>query len=143
MIVEQFFPRKTPKPNQNLMLKARNEPLKKYDVTLTAHYRKTVSVYAESPEQAKEKTKIILFDTDLINFTDDDFVCGEADITEQSETVLMVRVRIYYRKMRIVRTVRTSAPCAVSVCMRTTAKNEMSYQALNLVSQIRLLGVSP
>ena len=62
-----------------------NEPLKKYDVTLTAHYRKTVSVYAESPEQAKEKTKIILFDTDLINFTDDDFVCGEADITEQSE----------------------------------------------------------
>ena len=67
------------------MLKARNEPLKKYDVTLTAHYRKTVSVYAESPEQAKKKTKIILFDTDLINFTDDDFVCGEADITEHSE----------------------------------------------------------
>lgn len=59
--------------------------MKKYDVTLTAHYRKTVSVYAESPEQAKEKTKIILFDTDLINFTDDGFVCGEADITEQSE----------------------------------------------------------
>lgn len=67
------------------MLKARNELLKKYDVTLTANYRKTVSVYAESPEQAKEKTKIILFDTDLINFTDDGFVCGEADITEQSE----------------------------------------------------------
>ena len=40
---------------------------------------------AESPEQAKEKTKIILFDTDLINFTDDGFVCGEADITEQRE----------------------------------------------------------
>ena len=55
------------------MLKARNELLKKYDVTLTAHYQKTVSVYAESPEQAKEKTKIILFDTDLINFTDDGF----------------------------------------------------------------------
>ena len=70
------------------MLKARNEPLKKYDVTFTAHYRKTLSVYAESPEQAKEKTKIILFDTDLINFTDDDFVCGEADITEQSENGL-------------------------------------------------------
>ena len=56
--------------------------MKKYDVTLTAHYQKTVSVYAESPEQAKEKTKIILFDTELINFTDDDFVCGEADITD-------------------------------------------------------------
>lgn len=118
--------------------------MKKYDVTLTAHYRKTVSVYAESPEQAKEKTKIILFDTDLINFTDDGFVCGEADITEQSEDGLdAVRARIHYRKIRIVRTVRTSAPCAVSVCMRRTAKNEMSYQALNLVSQIRLLGVSP
>ena len=62
--------------------------MKKYDVTLTAHYRKTVCVYAENPEQAKEKTKIILFDTDLINFTDDDFVCGEADITEQSENGL-------------------------------------------------------
>ena len=110
--------------------------MKKYDVTLTAHYRKTVSVYAESPEQAKEKTKIILFDTDLINFTDDGFVCGEADITEQSEDGLD-------GKIRIVRTVRTSAPCAVSVCMRRTAKNEMSYQALNLVSQIRLLGGSP
>lgn len=59
--------------------------MKKYDVTLTAHYQKTVSVYAESHERAKEKTKIILFDTDLINFTDDDFVCGEADITEHSE----------------------------------------------------------
>ena len=67
--------------------------MKKYDVTLTAHYRKTVSVYAESPEQAKEKTKIILFDTDLINFTDDDFVCGEAILPSRARTVLMVRVR--------------------------------------------------
>ena len=37
------------------------------------------------PRTGKEKTKIILFDTDLIDFTDDDFVCGEADVTEQSE----------------------------------------------------------
>ena len=59
--------------------------MKKYDVTLTAHYEKTISVYAESPEQAKEKTQIILFDTDVIDFTDDDFVCGEAAITEHSE----------------------------------------------------------
>ena len=116
--------------------------MKKYDVTLTAHYRKTVSVYAESPEQAKEKTKIILFDTDLINFTDDGFVCGEADITEQSEDGLDGAGENTLQE-KIVRTARTSALCAVSVCMRTTAKNEMSYQALNLVSQIRLLGVSP
>ena len=56
-------------------------------------------------------------------------------LREFEPTVLTVRSRIHYRKMRIVRTVRTSAPCAVSVCMRRTAKNEMSYQALNLVSQ--------
>ena len=62
--------------------------MKKYDVTFTAHYRKTLSVYAESPEQATEKTHNILCDTDLITFTDDDFVCGEADITEQSENGL-------------------------------------------------------
>lgn len=59
--------------------------MKKYDVTLTGHYEKTISVYAESPEEAKEKTKIILFDTDLIQFSDEDFVCGEADITEETE----------------------------------------------------------
>ena len=37
--------------------------MKKYDVTLTGHFEKTVSVYADSPEQAAEKLKIILFDT--------------------------------------------------------------------------------
>ena len=40
--------------------------MKKYDVTLTAHYEKTISVCAESAEQAKAKTEIILFDTDLL-----------------------------------------------------------------------------
>jgi len=59
--------------------------LKKYDVTLTAHYEKTISVCAESAEQAKAKTEIILFDTDLINFTDEDFICGEAKINESCE----------------------------------------------------------
>ena len=54
--------------------------MKKYDVTLTAHYEKTVAVYADSPEQAKEKIETVLFDTDLIGFSDEDFVCGEAEI---------------------------------------------------------------
>ena len=64
--------------------------MKKYDVTLTAHYEKNISVYADSPEQAKEKINIVLFDTDLIDFTDEDFVCGEAEFTEanEEETVL-------------------------------------------------------
>ena len=56
--------------------------MKNYDVTLTAHYEKTISVCADSPEQAAEKVKIILFDTDLIEFSDEDFVCGEADLTD-------------------------------------------------------------
>lgn len=59
--------------------------MKNYDVTLTAHYEKTVSVCADSPEQAAEKVKIILFDTDLIEFFDEDFVCGEAKINESCE----------------------------------------------------------
>ena len=53
--------------------------MKNYDVTLTAYYEKTVSVCADSPEQAAEKVKIILFDTDLIEFSDDDFVCGDEE----------------------------------------------------------------
>ena len=59
--------------------------MKNYDVTLTAHYEKTVSVCADSSEQAAEKVKIILFDTDLIEFSDEDFVCGEAKINESYE----------------------------------------------------------
>ncbi len=59
--------------------------MKKYNVTLTGHYEKTISVYADSPEQAAEKVKIILFDTDLIHFSDEDFVCGEADIQDADE----------------------------------------------------------
>lgn len=59
--------------------------MKKFDVTLTAHYEKTISVYADSPEQAKAKTEIVLFDTDLIDFSDEDFVCGEAAINECDE----------------------------------------------------------
>ena len=54
--------------------------MNKYDVTLTAHYKKTVSVYADTPEQAKEKIETVLFDTDIIQFTDEDFIGGDAAI---------------------------------------------------------------
>ena len=99
--------------------------MKKFEVTLTGHYEKTISVYADSPEQAAEKVQIILFDTDFIDFSDEDFAYGEADIKEADE-----------------------ARCAENVCMRTRIKNT-SYQALNLViqngsgNQIRLLGDAP
>ena len=138
-----FLLREQPKLNQILLLKARNEPLKKYDVTLTAHYRKTVSVYAESPNRQRKRQKLSCSIPTLSTLPMMILSAAKPILPSRARTVLMVRVRIYYRKMRIVRTVRTSAPCAVSVCMRTTAKNEMSYQALNLVSQIRLLGGSP
>ena len=117
--------------------------MKNYDVTLTAHYEKTVSVCADSPEQAAEKVKIILFDTDLIEFSDEDFVCGEADITEQSEKGLDGAGENTLQENEDCSDCPYFCPCMVSVCMRTIAKNEMSYQALNLVSQIRLLGGSP
>ena len=59
--------------------------MKQYDITLTGHFEKSVSIYADSPEQAAEKLKIVLFDTDLIQFSDGDFVCGEAEINDPME----------------------------------------------------------
>ncbi|HCA30236.1 MAG TPA: hypothetical protein DEP23_12060 [Ruminococcaceae bacterium] len=59
--------------------------MKKYDVTLAAHYKKNISVQAGSPAHAREKIETILFDTDLIDFTDKDFICGEATITAPDE----------------------------------------------------------
>ena len=57
---------------------------KQYDVTLTGHFEKTVSVYADSPEQAAEKLKIVLFDTNLVRFSDEDSVCGKANIKDEN-----------------------------------------------------------
>ena len=59
--------------------------MKNYEATLVAHYAKTVSIYADSPEQAAEKLKTVLFDTDLVRFFDGDFVCGEAEINDPME----------------------------------------------------------
>ena len=56
-----------------------------------------------------------------------------------ARTVLTIPMRKNCPKKMIVRTVRTSAPCAENVCMRTSAKNDMSYQALNLANQIPLV----
>lgn len=56
--------------------------MKKYEATLTGHYEKTISVYADNPEDAKRKLEIVLFDTDIFDFSDDDFIRGEADIRD-------------------------------------------------------------
>ena len=57
--------------------------MKNYDVTLTAHHEKTVSVCADSPEQAAEKVKIILFDTDITEHSEDGL--DDTDEEELSE----------------------------------------------------------
>ena len=63
--------------------------MKKYDVILTGHYQKRISVYGNSPQEVKEKMEMILTDTDLIHFDNEDFMQGEAAIvipeTEVSE----------------------------------------------------------
>ena len=59
--------------------------MKKYDVTMTAHYEKRIFVFADSPEDARRKMEAILRDTNLIVFEDDDFVGGESDIKESPD----------------------------------------------------------
>lgn len=60
--------------------------MKKYKVTLTGRYEKTASIYAYSPEDAKEKMETVLFDTDLIDFSDEDFVgCEETKAEDGME----------------------------------------------------------
>ena len=54
--------------------------MNKYEITLTAQYEKTVTVFAKTPAHAREKIETILFDTDLIDFKDENFVCGEVYI---------------------------------------------------------------
>lgn len=82
-------------------MKARNYPMKKYAVTLTGHYEKTISVYADTPEQAAEKVKIILFDTDLISFSEEDFVCGEAKIEDADKEDGKEKIRPMKRRTSV------------------------------------------
>ncbi len=70
--------------NKSKAIEREEHLLKKYNVKLTAHCEKTFAVHAENPEQAAEKVSTILFDTDLITFSEEDFVTGEVDITKAS-----------------------------------------------------------
>ena len=116
--------------------------MKQYEVTLTGHFEKTVSIYADSPEQAAEKLKIILFDTDLITFSNEDFVCGEADIKDENEDGCEENA-VENGDMEDVCCSDCPYFCPVcGECMRAKIKNT-SYQALNLANQIRLLGNAP
>ena len=118
--------------------------MKKYDVTLTVPItERPFPSMRKAPNRQRKRQKLSCSIPTLSTLQMMILSAAKPILPSRARTVLTVRARIHYRKMRIVRTVRTSAPCAVSVCMRTTAKNEMSYQALNLVSQIRLLGGIP
>ena len=107
--------------------------MKNYEVTLVAHYAKTVSIHADSPEQAAEKLKIILFDTDLVRFSDGDFVCGEAEINDPMED----GGKKANPRERILRTAAVRAVRALERCVKDAAAvtwiKDTSYQALNLV----------
>lgn len=117
--------------------------MKKYDVTLTAIIKRPFPSMQKAPNRQRKKQKLSCSIPTLSTLPMMILSAAKPILPSRERTGLTVRARIHHRKMKIVRTARTSALCAVSVCMRTIAKNEMSYQALNLVSQIRLLGVSP
>ncbi len=59
--------------------------MKKYEITIAAYYEKTIPIHAETPSQANDMIKAILFNTDLIKFSEDDFICGEAVISDLYE----------------------------------------------------------
>lgn len=62
--------------------KRREKTMKKYDVLLRADYEKRFFVYAESEEEARKKVEILLFDTNAITLGNENFMGGEAEITE-------------------------------------------------------------
>ena len=110
--------------------------MNKYDVTLTAHYEKTVSVYADTPEQAKEKIETVL-SIPILSSSPTRILSAETppslSLTRESPIRTSVPTRTTVLHMTIARTARTSVPYVESVCVRTSAKIDMSYQALNLV----------
>ena len=72
----------------------------------------------------------------------DMFEGREGHCYNRAKMLTIPMIKTHLRK-KAVRAVLTFVPCAASVRMRTSAKNDMSYQALNLANQIRLLGGSP
>lgn len=59
--------------------------MNEYKINLKGYYEKTVTVCADTAEQAAEKLKTALFDTDLIQFTDEDFIGGDVEILDTDE----------------------------------------------------------
>lgn len=65
--------------------KRKEEMMKKFDVILRADYEKQFFVYAESEKEAREKVEILLFDTNALTFGNENFMGGEAEITEKEK----------------------------------------------------------
>ena len=68
--------------------------MKQYEVTLTGHFEKTVSIYADSPEQAAEKLKIILVPTVRASAPCAENVCMRAKIKDTSYQALNLVIHL-------------------------------------------------
>ena len=107
--------------------------MKNYEATLVAHYAKTVSIHADSPEQAAEKLKIILFDTDLGSFPKGILSAAKPRLTTLWRTQgKKANPRERILRTIVVRAVRASERCVKDAVTRAGIK-DTSYQALNLV----------
>lgn len=55
--------------------------MNEYKISVSAHFEKTISVVAANPNEALDKIETALFDTDLVDFSEDDLVLTEAVVT--------------------------------------------------------------
>ncbi len=60
--------------------------MKTYEVLLRGHFEKRIDVKAFSEKEAKEKVEMLLFETNALNFTKDEFVKGEAKMLSCDES---------------------------------------------------------
>lgn len=113
--------------------------MKKFDVTLTAHYEKTLSVYADSPNKQRQRPKLSSLTPTSSTFPMKILSAAKPPLTNAMRTVLK-KSKMMTRTN--VQTVSAAARYAVTVCMLASAE-DVSYQALNLDNQIRLSGDAP
>ena len=117
--------------------------MKKYAVTLRGHYEKTISVYADTQKKPRKRPKLSSLIPTLSTLPMMILSAAKPILPSVWRTaVKKMRTGTAVLRWRIARIVLITVPCAENVCMRTIVKIK-SYQALNLVSQIRLLVVSP
>ena len=110
--------------------------MNKYDVTLTAHYEKTVSSMPIPRSRQRKRLRpsflISILSSSLTRISSAETL-PSLSLMRESLTRTSVPARTTVLSTTTARTARTSVPYVGSVCVRTSAKIDMSYQALNLV----------